>query len=73
MTNKTYIMRMCAKFTKDQNLKVLKCIQDMDIPISEGADGARINLDKLSKKQLAILKKAIKKIDIPIPLQHQIE
>ena len=73
MSNKTYIMSMCAKFTKDQNLKVLKCIQDMDIKISEACDGSRIRLDRLTKKQLAILKKAVTKSECPNPAEHQIE
>ena len=72
-SNKDVILKRCSTFTRTQNLEVLKCLQEMDVKICECNDGSRINLDKLTRKQLISLKKKIKAIDVPIDPKYQIE
>ena len=72
-SNKRYVMAKSSTFTRAQNLEVLKCLQEMDVKICECNDGSRINLDKLTRKQLISLKKKIKAIDVPIDPKYQIE
>ena len=45
----------------------------MDVKVCESADGSRVNLDTLTKKQLTSLKKKVKEIDIPIETKYQID
>ena len=72
-SNKRYIIKKCERFTRKQNLSVLQFIQEMNVKVSEASDGSRINLDKLTKKQLTNLKNRIKEIDLPIETKYQIE
>jgi hypothetical protein len=71
-SNKQYIIKKCDGFTRTQNLAILNFLQEMNIKICEGADGSRINLDALSKRQLAKLKKKIKETIQPIETKYQI-
>ena len=73
MSSKHYVMAKCSTFTRTQNLEVLKFLQEIGVKICEGADGSRINLDTLSKRQLTRLKKKIKELDIPIETKFRIE
>ena len=72
-SNKRYVIKKCEKFTRTQNMEVLKYLIEMDVKICSASDGSRINLDKLSKKQLTSLKKKVKEIDVPIDPKYQIE
>jgi hypothetical protein len=72
MPDKHYVMTKCEKFTRKQNMNVLKFLIEMGVKICEASDGSRINLDALSKQQLTSLKKKIKEVDIPIEPKYQI-
>ena len=72
LSNKQYIIKKCDGFTRTQNLAILRFLIEMNIKICEGADGSRINLDKLTRKQLAKLKKKIKETIQPIETKYQI-
>ena len=71
-SNKQYVIKKCSTFTRTQNLEVLKYLQEIGVKICESADGSRFNLDVLSKRQLASLKKKIKELDVPIETKYQI-
>ena len=60
------IVKKCNGFTRDQNKLVLQFLKEMNIYICECADGVRVNLDILSKKQMASLTKKIEEIDEPL-------
>ena len=51
MSEAQQIMKKCSSFTKSQNITILAFLIEMNAKISEGADGSRINLNKLTKKQ----------------------
>ena len=72
-SNKHYVMAKCSMFTRKQNLEVLKFLQEIGVQICESADGSRINLDKLSKRQLTRFKKKIKELDVPIETKFRID
>ena len=72
MSDKSLIMKTCSGFSKTQNIQVLKFLIEIKANICGGADGSRINLDKLSKSQLALLKKKVKELDKPIETKYQI-
>jgi hypothetical protein len=57
------ITKACEKFTRKQNLKVLKFIHGLGAKIAEHADGSRINLDKMKEEDLAQVRKLIKELD----------
>ena len=73
MSSKRYIIKKCEGFSKSQNISILQFLQEIDVKISESSDGSRVNLDKLSKQQIANLKSKIKEIDVPIDPKYQIE
>ena len=72
MPDKRFIMKTCSTFSQNQNLSVLKFLIEINANICGGADGSRINLDKLSKQQLTSLKNRIKELDKPIETKYQI-
>ena len=72
-SNKQYIIKKCSMFTRKQNISILKFLIEMNAKICEGADGSRINLDTLSKRQLTRLKKKIKEFDVPIETKFRID
>ena len=45
----------------------------MDVKVCEGADGSRVDLDTLTKKQLTSLKKKIKALDVPVEAKYHID
>ena len=66
------MIRRCERFEKRKNMMVLKCLIDMGVSISEGADGCRVNLDQLTEKQLEMLKDKIDELDKPVDIRYQI-
>ena len=71
--DKHYIIKKCEKFTRTQNLEVLKFLIEMNVTICEASDGSRINLDKLSATQIANLKRKVEEVDIPIETEFRID
>jgi tRNA uridine 5-carbamoylmethylation protein Kti12 len=67
-SNMDLVLKKCCSFTRKQNMYVLQHLVEAKVKISEGADGCRINLTKLNKKQLQRLKKKV----IEIEEQHKI-
>ena len=72
-SNKRYIMKKCEGFTRTQNISILQFLITMNVKICEASDGSRVNLDKLSKKQIANLKRKVKELNHPIESRHLIE
>jgi hypothetical protein len=72
MLSHKQIMSQCERFTKAQNVEVLKHLRYIGATIVESGDGSRINLNKLSKKKLLKLSKKIIEIDRPIEPEFQI-
>ena len=72
MSSKHYVIAKCSTFTRTQNLEVLKFLIEMGVKICEASDGSRISVDKLTRKQLASLKKKVDEVDIPIEPKYQI-
>ena len=72
MNNKDYIIKKTQTFTRDQNVEILKYLIAKETKISESADGCRINLDVLSKKEVSLLKKKVIEIEKQIPEKYQI-
>ena len=72
MPDKRYIIKKCSTFTRTQNMEVLKYLQEMDVKICPASDGSRINLDKLSKRQIGKLKRKIDEVDVPVEPKYQI-
>lgn len=72
-SNKQYVMKKCERFTRNQNMNVLKFLIELDVKICESADGSRINLDALSKKQIGKLKRKVDDLDVPIETKFRIE
>lgn len=72
-SNKRHVMKKCSTFTRTQNMEVLKYLQEIGVKICEASDGTRINLDTLSKRQIANLKNKVKEIDVPIETKFRID
>ena len=66
------IIKACGQFSKAQNIQILMLLVSMDITVVENADGSRINLDRLTTDQIALLESQIKKIDSPVEAKYQI-
>ena len=66
------ILKTCSGFSKQQNKKLLMLLVSMDITVIECADGCRINLNRLTTDQIALLESHIKKIDSPVEAKYQI-
>jgi len=66
------ILKACSGFSKHQNKKILRLLIEMNCKIVEHADGSRINLDRLTTDQIALLESQIKKIDSPVEAKYQI-
>ena len=72
-SNKQYVMKKCSGFTRKQNISILSFLIEMNIKICEASDGSRINLDKLSKRQIGKLKRKVDEIDVPVETKFRIE
>jgi hypothetical protein len=72
MSDKIYIMNKCDNFTRQQNITILKFLIELNVKISQSADGSRINLDTLTDKQVEGLKSKINELDVPIDPIYQI-
>ena len=72
-SNKQYIIKKCSTFTRTQNMEVLKYLQEMDVKICPASDGRRVNLDKLSKRQIGKLKRKVDEIDVPVEPKYRLE
>ena len=70
-SNKQYVIKKCSTFTRTQNLSVLNFLIEMGV--ISASDGSRVNLDKLSKKQLTSLKRKIDSVDVPIDPKFRID
>ena len=66
------IIKACGQFSKAQNIQILMLLVSMDITVIECADGCRINLNRLTTDQIALLESHIKKIDSPVEAKYQI-
>ena len=67
------IIKKCNGFTHDQNKLVLEFLKETNIYICECADGVRVNLDILSKKQMASLTKRVEEINEPLDPLYMIQ
>jgi len=72
MSSKHYAMKKCSTFARKQNMTILQFLQEMNIKICEGADGSRVDLDKLSATQITNLKRKIDEVDVPIDPKYKI-
>jgi len=72
MSDKIYIMEKCDNFTRQQNIAILKYLIELNVKISQSADGSRINLDMLTDQQIADLKSKVDEIYLPIDPIYQI-
>jgi hypothetical protein len=68
----SHIINICDSFTQDQCREVLDFILTLDVKIIDCADGYRVNLDRLSSKQLISLKHIVDKVNKPIQIEFQI-
>ena len=66
------ILKTCSGFSKAQNIQILMLLVSMGVTVVENADGCRVNLNRLTTDQIALLESHIKKIDSPVEAKYQI-
>lgn len=72
MDSKQHVIGKCEGFTHSQNITILNFLIEMNAKICENNDGSRVNLDKLSKRQLNRLKKKVDEVDEPVEEKYTI-